>query len=304
MEAATLYRGDFLSGFTLRDAPAFDDWQFFETETLRRELASVLERLARGHAQSHEFEIAIGYARRWLALDSLHEAAHYQLMQLYVWADQRTTALRQYAECVRLLEQELGVPPQAETIDLYNAIKENRLSPPAPESLLPVQAPFAWKTGVLLHYRYRIESELGRGGMGVVYRAHDTLLDRAVAIKVLSETGVGIDGRARLLREAQAVARLDHPHIVPVYDAGEINDIPFIVMQLVEGANLRESGSLSLPQIIILTSQLCDALEHAHRRGIVHRDVKPENILVTPEGTAKLMDFGLAYSQSATRLTQ
>ena len=303
-EAATLYRGDFLSGFTLRDTPEFDEWQFFETETLRREFASALERLARGHAQCHEFETAIRYARRWLALDSLHEPAHCQLMQLYAWTDQRHAALRQYVECVRLLEQELGVPPQAETIELYNAIKENRLSVPAVESFLPSPAPFVWSKGALLHNRYRIESELGRGGMGVVYGAHDTLLDRAVAIKVLSETGVGTQGRARLLREAQAVARLDHPHIVPVYDAGEINDIPFIVMQLVEGMNLRESGALSLPQIITLASQLCDALDHAHRRGIVHRDVKPENILVTPQGTAKLMDFGLAYSQKAARLTQ
>jgi serine/threonine protein kinase/DNA-binding SARP family transcriptional activator len=303
-EATTLYRGDFLSGFTLRDAPAFDDWQFFETETLRRELASVLERLARGHAQRYEFETAIRYARRWLTLDSLHEPAHCQLMQLYAWADQRNAALRQYAECVRLMEQELGVPPQAETVELYNAIKENRLLPPVLESILSSSAPFAWTKGALLHNRYQIESELGHGGMGVVYSAHDTLLDRAVAIKVLSEKDGGTQGRARLLREAQAVARLDHPHIVPVYDAGEINDSPFIVMQLVEGVNLRESGTSSLPQIITLASQLCDALEHAHRRGIVHRDVKPENILVTPEGTAKLMDFGLAYSQSATRLTQ
>lgn len=303
-EAATLYCGDFLSGLTLRDAPAFDDWQLFETETLRGELALALERLARGHAALHEFELAIPYARRWLALDSLHEPAHCQLMQLYTWAGQRNAALRQYADCVRLLDQELGISPQAETIDLYNAIREDRLSPPTSASSLPVQPSFAWITGALLYNRYRIETELGRGGMGVVYRAHDMLLDRMVAIKVLSETGVGTEGRARLLREAQSVAKLDHPYIVPVYDAGEIDDIPFIMMQLVEGMNLRESGSLSLPQIINLASQLCEALEHAHRRGIVHRDVKPENILVTPEGTVKLMDFGLAYSPSTTRLTQ
>jgi DNA-binding SARP family transcriptional activator len=302
-EAATLYRGDFLSGFSLRDAPAFDDWQFFETETLRHEFASALERLARGHAQRHEFETAIAYARRWLALDSLHEPAHCLLMQLYAWADQRHAALRQYDECVRLLEQELGAPPQAGTTELYNDIKENRLLP-VPERSLTSPAPFAWTMGSLLHNRYRIESELGRGGMGLVYSAHDTLLDRTVAIKILRETGGGTEGRARLLREAQAVARLDHPHIVPVYDAGEINSTPFIVMQLVEGKNLRESNPLPLPQIITLASQLCDALDHAHRRGIVHRDVKPENIVVTPEGTVKLMDFGLAYSQSAARLTQ
>lgn len=300
-EAAMLYRGDFLSGFTLRDAPSFDDWQFFQTESLRRELAGVLERLA--HGAQREFESAIGYARRWLALDPLHEPAQCQLMRLYAWAGQRTAALRQYAECVRLLERELGVPPQAATTELYNAIKENRL-PPVAELPSSSSAPFAWTIGALLHNRYRLEAELGRGGMGVVYRAQDTLLDRAVAIKVLSEAGMGTEGRIRLMREAQAVAKLDHPHIVPVYDAGEISNTPFIVMQLVAGKSLHEAGRLPLPQIISIASQLCDALGHAHQRGLIHRDVKPENVVITPDGAAKLMDFGLAHSQSASHLTQ
>lgn len=303
-QAAALYHGDFLSGFTLRDAPAFDDWQFFETETLRRELAATLERLAQGHSEHHDFETAIRHARHWLLLDPLHEPAHCQLMRLYTWAGQRHAALRQYAECVRVLERELGIPPQAETTELFTAIKENRLPLPVVEHSFQPAAPFAWTAGALLHNRYRLEAELGRGGMGVVYGAHDLLLDRAVAIKVLNETGIGTEGRARLLREAQAVAKLDHPHIVPVYDAGEVDDAPFIVMQLVRGQNLREAGTIPLPQIITLAMQLCDALGHAHQRGIVHRDVKPENIVVTPEGAAKLMDFGLAHSQSASRLTQ
>ena len=302
-DAVTLYRGDFLAGFTLRDAPGFDEWQVFQTETLRRELASALERLARGHSARHELEIAVNYARRWLALDPLHEPAYNQLMRLYAWAGQRNAALRQYAECVRLLEGELGVPPQAATTELYNAIKEDRLSPPAAELPSSAAAPFIWTMGALLGNRYRLEAELGRGGMGVVYRAHDTLLDRAVAIKVCN-SGLGAEGRIRLFREAQAVAKLDHPHIVPVYDAGEINETPFIVMQLVSGKSLHEAGPYSLPQIITLASQLCDALDHAHQRGIVHHDLKPENVIVTPEGAAKLMDFGLVHSQSASRLTQ
>lgn len=302
-EAVTLYRGDFLAGFTLRDTPAFDDWQFFQTETLRREFASALQRLARGHSARSEYEPAIGYARRWLALDPLHEPAHGQLMQLYAWAGQRVAALRQYAECVRLLERELGVSPQAATTELYNAIKDNKL-PPTPEHPALASVPFVWAMGALLHNRYRIDAELGRGGMGMVYHAHDTRLDRAVAIKVLSEAGLGAEGHARLLREAQAVAKLDHPHIIPVHDVGEIDGAPFIVMQLVKGKSLREIGPLPVERIITLASQLCDALGHAHQRSIVHRDVKPENIVVTSEGVVKLMDFGLARSQSVSRLTQ
>ncbi|MEK7328400.1 MAG: AAA family ATPase, partial [Chloroflexota bacterium] len=162
---------------------------------------------------------------------------------------------------------------------------------------------------------YRIESELGRGGMGVVYRAHDTLLDRAVAVKVLSDSGLGTEGRARLLREAQAAAKLDHPNIVSVYYAGEADPAPsggtggtpFIVMQLVGGTSLRDIGPLSVAQIITVARQLCDALDHAHAQGIIHRDLKPENVVVVGSGErliAKLMDFGLALSPSASRLTQ
>lgn len=125
-EAAALYRDDFLAGFTLRDSPNFDEWQFFQTESLRRDLASALEKLVLYHSTQKEVERAIIYARRWLGLDPLHEPVHRHLMQLYVLAGERAAALRQYQECVRVLQQELGVPPLEETMRLYEAIKENR----------------------------------------------------------------------------------------------------------------------------------------------------------------------------------
>jgi DNA-binding SARP family transcriptional activator len=128
-EAATLYRDDFMAGFGLRDSVAFDDWQFFQSESLRRELAGALERLARGRGALGEWEAAIANARRWLALDTLHEPAHRLLMALYAWSDQRAAALRQYRECVRILGQELSVAPLEETTLLYRAIQENDLPP-------------------------------------------------------------------------------------------------------------------------------------------------------------------------------
>jgi DNA-binding SARP family transcriptional activator len=127
--AVVLYRDHFLAGFSLRDSPEFDDWQFFQSEGLRRELAGALERLVRCQAARGDFETAIGHARRWLALDPLHEPAHRELIQLYALAGQRAAALRQYRECVRVLEEELGVPPLAETTRLSEAIKENRELP-------------------------------------------------------------------------------------------------------------------------------------------------------------------------------
>jgi DNA-binding SARP family transcriptional activator len=129
-EAVMLHRGDFLSGFSLRDSPNFDDWQFFQADSLRRELAAALERLVQCHSAMGDFQQGIAYARRWLALDTLHEPAHRLLMQLYAWAGQRTAALHQYRECVQVLEQELGVAPLEATTQLYQAIKENQVPPP------------------------------------------------------------------------------------------------------------------------------------------------------------------------------
>ena len=104
--------------------------------------------------------------------------------------------------------------------------------------------------GLTLQDRYRIDAELGRGGMGLVYRAHDTLLDRPVAVKVLSQPGLGTEGRARLLREARAAAQLNHPNIVSVYDAGEVEASPFIVMELVEGESLHARRPQSLEETV------------------------------------------------------
>ncbi len=137
-EAVSLYRGDFMAGFSLRDSANFDDWQFFQADRLRSDLANTLEQLAHCHTIQNNFEAAITYARRWLALDQLHEPAHRYLMQLYAWAGQRAAAIRQYRECVQVLEQELGVSPLESTTQLYQLIKENHIPPP-PTQAQPVQ---------------------------------------------------------------------------------------------------------------------------------------------------------------------
>ena len=117
-EAVSLYRDNFLAGFTLPDSPAFDEWQFFQAEELRQMLSGALERLVEEYTARHEYETAITYARRQLSLDSLHEPVHRTLMRLYALAGQQAAALRQYQECVRLLNEELGVEP--ERIEMYH----------------------------------------------------------------------------------------------------------------------------------------------------------------------------------------
>jgi predicted ATPase/DNA-binding SARP family transcriptional activator len=129
-EAVTSYTDDFLAGFTLSDSAEFDDWQFFQTESLRQELASALERLVRGHSAQGDYEAAIRCARRWTSLDPLHEPAQRSLIYLYDQSGQPAAALRQYEEYTAILEKELGFPPEEETTTLYEAIKaKRRLAP-------------------------------------------------------------------------------------------------------------------------------------------------------------------------------
>jgi tetratricopeptide (TPR) repeat protein len=152
--------------------------------------------------------------------------------------------------------------------------------------------------GSLLLERYRIDSELGQGGMGIVYQAFDTLLKRSVAIKVLSDSGLSADSQSRLLDEARAAAGLSHPNIVTVYDVGEFDGLLFIIMEFVDGKSLRDESFEDLDRILEINRQLCEALAHAHQHDIIHRDLKPENVLLV-DGQVKLMDFGLARSMDS-----
>ena len=144
---------------------------------------------------------------------------------------------------------------------------------------------------------YEVLSLIGAGGMGEVYRARDTRLDRKVAVKVLApELASDAEFRARFEREAKAISALNHPHICGLYDIGREHDTEYLVLELLEGETLAariERGPLPLAQVLRFGIEIADALEAAHRQGIVHRDLKPGNIMLTPAGT-KLLDFGLA----------
>ncbi len=145
---------------------------------------------------------------------------------------------------------------------------------------------------------YRIEAQLGAGGMGVVYRARDERLGRAVALKVLpAEKQADESARARLLREARAASSLNHPHICTIYEVGEADGQAYIAMELVEGQPLSArvpAEGLPVEGVLRYGAQIADALAHAHERNIVHRDLKTSNVVLTPEGRAKVLDFGLA----------
>jgi len=159
--------------------------------------------------------------------------------------------------------------------------------------------------GEILKGRYRLERTLGRGGMAAVWLGHDEVLERPVAVKVLSDTIAGDPGFvARFRREARTAASLSHPNLVGVYDYSEEGERPYLVMQFVPGENLaarQERGEgVDRDQ---LARELLEALDHIHAAGILHRDVKPANLIVEPGGTAKLIDFGIALPRDATALT-
>jgi len=158
----------------------------------------------------------------------------------------------------------------------------------------------------LIAGRYELEELVGRGGMSSVYRARDRVLERKVALKVLhSQLGDDPEHVERFQREAQSVARLSHPHIVTVMDRGESEGRRYIVFEYVDGANLKEvlerSGPLPVARAVQLAVEIADGLAFAHEQGLVHRDVKPQNVLLTPEGDAKVTDFGIARSLDVER---
>ena len=163
--------------------------------------------------------------------------------------------------------------------------------------------------GSKLNDRYEITSELGRGGMGVVYRARDPLLNREVAVKLIPPALLSPEAEQRFQREAQVVAQMDHPAIVALHDLGRHEGSLFFVMPLVQGTNLHQfrRRRSALGDVVDIGIQIAEALEYSHSRGVVHRDIKPDNVMVSEEAgglRVRVMDFGLARATSESRLTK
>jgi serine/threonine-protein kinase len=156
--------------------------------------------------------------------------------------------------------------------------------------------------------RYEIEEKIGAGGMAIVYKARDTLLNRTVAIKVLREQFASDEGFIRRFRrEAQSAASLSHQNIVSIYDVGKDGHEDYIVMEYVRGLTLKDMIRNQAPippeKAIHIVYQIGEALAHAHANHIIHRDIKPQNIMITMDGRAKVTDFGIARAASAATLT-
>lgn len=256
-EAVELARGDFLAGFTLSDSPDFDTWQAFETESLRRELAGALERLVQLLIQAGETgEPAISYARRWLSLDTLNEAAHRQLMQLYAWSGQPAAAFRQYLACAQALKEELGTSPAAETTALYEAIKANRLSllPPvaAPESRVTRTQKLSQNLKADIQPAHNLPTQLTPfiGREQEVATVCRLLSQETPEVRLVTLTGSGGIGKTRLGLQV-ATKLLDYfADGVFFVSLANLSDPHLLVSAIARQLEVREGGSQPVLQIL------------------------------------------------------
>jgi serine/threonine-protein kinase len=316
-EALELYRGDLLPGFLLGRDAGFEAWLERERTWLRTRAAQAARVLADACERDARFTTAVSSARRAVELSSVDERIVRELLELLDRLGDRAGAMHAYEEFARRLATEYDAEPASETKGVIDRIRTHSRIATVPRetaiatdrahaytaTLAPVDARPAVGslTGVDLH-GWHVEREIGRGGMATVYLARDVKHDRHVALKALrSDLSFSI-GVERFLREVQIMARLAHPHILPLIDSGAANGVLYLVTPYIAGESLRQrlrrEGRLSVDHALTTTREVAAALDYAHRHGVIHRDVKPENILLQ-DGQALVADFGIAHAISA-----
>jgi DNA-binding SARP family transcriptional activator/tRNA A-37 threonylcarbamoyl transferase component Bud32 len=299
--AVTIYTGPFLDGFFLAGAPEFERWVEQERTRLAAEHAQALRRLA---TEAHELGRQTAEIDLWHRLataDPLGERAAIGLMRALVEAGDWAGALQHARQYEARLREEVPGAPVTDMVGLVRRMGGERPSRPTPVMGAATETD-----------RYVIEREIGRGSVATVYRARDRKHGREVALKVLKpEIAVGSD-RRRFEREIGILARLHHPHILQLYDSGvlELSDGRqglYYVMPYVAGETLRHrimrDRQLALTDAVHIAMEVVDALGYAHAHGVVHRDIRPENILLE-SGHALVADFGIARALEASGSNQ
>jgi pimeloyl-ACP methyl ester carboxylesterase/DNA-binding SARP family transcriptional activator len=295
-EALDLYRGDLLPGFHGVPETEFEEWLGTERAQLRTSAVRAAREVARASEQASHYTTAVTSARRAVDLSGLDERAVRDLLTLLDRLGDRAGAMTAYEEFGERLAKELDAEPSAETRALVTQIRRRAEIPE--NSIEPAQL----GPGVELN-GWRVIRELGRGGMATVHLALDVKHDRHVAIKELRPELATRVTAEPFLREIQIMARLAHPHILPLIDSGARRGRPYLVAPYVAGESLRARLSrehqLPLEESLRLTMEIAQALDYAHRRGVIHCDIKPENILLA-DGHAVVADFGIARAIHAS----
>jgi DNA-binding SARP family transcriptional activator/tRNA A-37 threonylcarbamoyl transferase component Bud32 len=282
--AVSLYRGDFLADFYLDDSNDYEEWAHARREYFRRQALDALATLAAMAMRQQDYPQAATFARRQLNIDNLREEAYRQLMEALALSGRREEALAVYETCRRVLAEELGMAPAARTSNYYEKIRSDDLrfdTFPAP--------------GVR---GYELKEQIGEGAYGAIHRAVQPAVGREVAVKVIRRKYANDPEFIRRFEaEAQIVARLEHPYIVPLYDYWRDPEGAYLVMRYMRQGSLLaalQAGPWPPQRVAGLLEQIAGALSVAHQRGIVHRDIKPGNILLDEAGNAYLTDFGIA----------
>jgi serine/threonine protein kinase/DNA-binding SARP family transcriptional activator len=299
-DALELYQGDFLDGFFADAGTSFEEWLARERNQLRASAAHAARRLAELREREQNFTLAVATARRAVDLSSVDERVLRELLALLDRLGDRAGAIQAYDDFAARLAREFDAQPAAETTQLIGLIRRRagtRIDDRVAITPLPSTSAPTGFNGL------EIVRELGRGGMSTVYLARDVKHDRHVALKVMRpELAVSL-GADRFLREIQITARLAHPHILPLIDSGTQSGALYLVTPYVAGESLRarllREPALALDEALRIATETAEALDYAHRSGIIHRDIKPENILLA-DGHAIVADFGVARAVIAS----
>lgn len=320
VEAALIqYRGEFLEGLYLSDAPEFERWVDRERDRYRHEASKAALMLADRYEKEGRFLAAVERCRWVRSIAPTDEVAARRLLQLLDSHGDRATALREYEALAKILDEDYGLEPSPETRALVERIRSRETPVPLGSKDGEVAAGLGEEAEVVqrdagsdttvadetpigqlsaaLSDRYRIERKIDSGGMSVVYLAEDSKHGRKVAIKVLRQELAQSIAVERFLQEIQFGASLPHPNIVSLHDSGKANGCPYYVMPYFADGSLRDrlkrERQLPIEEAIQITLEVANALHAAHAKGVLHRDVKPANIMLEA-GHAVVSDFGIA----------
>lgn len=329
--AAAVYEGPFLDGFHVPGTPEFERWVEETRSSYAREAAAVFETLARQAGQTGDHGTAVQWWRKRAALDPLDSAAAVGLMEALAASGDRAGAIRHGQLHAALVRDELGTDAGPTMTGLIERLRSGAYPPAAnrpvpkgqevrepparrdtPPPAVAARPAFVEQLRTELAGRYAIEAEIERGRDGAVrlLRARDLRHERVVFLKVVHPALASVLDVDRFLREIKLTARLQHPHILPLLDSGEVGGRPWYAMPESPGESLRQrltrDATIPLDESIRLMQAVAGALDHAHRHDVVHRDVSPENILLA-EGHALLTNLGVARALDAAggpRLTE
>jgi serine/threonine-protein kinase len=312
--AVAAYGGPFLDAVYLPDAPEFERWVESSRRQFSHAFVQALRRLAAAASARGDYASAVAHLRRAASADPLSGTVAHALMLALAAAGDRSTAIEVGRSHAGLVQNELEAVADTSVRDLMEKLRAGGLhlesprpaarggagTPPAPDPP-PIAAPpvIPVRLVTALADRYLIVGEIGSGGMATVYLAQDVKHDREVALKVLRPELAAMLGATLFLNEIRISARLDHPHILTLIDSGEADGFLYYVIPYVRGESLRErlrkEHQLGIDAARSIARQVAAALEYAHRSGVVHRDIKPGNILLR-EDDAVLTDFGIAVA--------